>query len=182
MSPEQVHGEELDSRTDLFSFGVVIYEMATGHLPFERKTVGATFAAILHESPEPATRWNSQLPARLDEIISKALQKDRQLRYQHASEIRSDLQQLRAVTKSAPTTPAQTPRASRHRPAKRLCPERIDGRSHFRLASSSLLCWERSSLVCRTDVRLKHPSSTKRTQLCSPTSRTPPASLFSITL
>ena len=79
MSPEQVHGEELDSRTDLFSFGVVIYEMATGRLPFERKTVGATFAAILHESPEPATHWNSRLPARLDEIISKALQKDRQV-------------------------------------------------------------------------------------------------------
>ena len=80
--------------------------MATGHLPFERKTVGATFAAILHESPGPAARWNSQLPARLDEIVSKALQKDRQLRYQHASEIRSDLQQLQAATKSAPTTPA----------------------------------------------------------------------------
>ncbi len=110
MSPEQVQGEELDPRTDLFSFGVVIYEMATGRLPFERKTVGATFAAILHESPEPVTRWNSQLPARLDEIVSKALQKDRQLRYQHASEIRSDLQQLRAVTKSAPTTPADSKR------------------------------------------------------------------------
>ena len=106
MSPEQVQGEELDPRTDLFSFGVVIYEMATGHLPFERKTVGATFAAILHESPEPVTRWNSQLPAKLDEIVSKALQKDRQLRYQHASEIRSDLQQLRDVTKSAATPPA----------------------------------------------------------------------------
>jgi eukaryotic-like serine/threonine-protein kinase len=112
MSPEQVHGEELDPRTDLFSFGVVIYEMATGHLPFERKTVGATFAAILHESPEPATRWNSQLPARLDEIVSKALQRDRQLRYQHASEIRSDLQQLQAVTKSTPTTPADPNRVA----------------------------------------------------------------------
>src|SRR5271165_7026426 len=103
MSPEQVQGEELDPRTDLFSFGVVIYEMATGHLPFERKTVGATFAAILHESPEPAIHWNSQLPARLDEIVSKALQKDRQSRYQHASEIRNDLQQLRAASKSAAT-------------------------------------------------------------------------------
>ena len=106
MSPEQVHGEELDPRTDLFSFGVVIYEMSTGRLPFEGKTVGATFAAILHESPEPATRWNSQLPVKLDEIVSKALQKDRQLRYQHASEIRRDLQQLQAVTISTPTTPA----------------------------------------------------------------------------
>jgi len=104
MSPEQVHGEELDSRTDLFSFGVVIYEMATGRLPFERKTVGATFAAILHESPEPAKHLNSRVPARLDEIISKALQKDRQLRYQHASEIRHDLQELRGATK-APVTP-----------------------------------------------------------------------------
>ena len=103
MSPEQVQGEELDPRTDLFSFGVVIYEMATGHLPFDRKTVGATFAAILHEAPEPVTRWSSQSPVKLDEIISKALQKDRQLRYQHASEIRSDLQQL----KSAPATPGE---------------------------------------------------------------------------
>ncbi len=106
MSPEQVQGEELDLRTDLFSFGIVIYEMATGRLPFERKTVGATSAAILHESPEPAIHWNSQLPARLDEIISKALQKDRQLRYQHAAEIRSDLQQLRAATQPAATISA----------------------------------------------------------------------------
>jgi serine/threonine protein kinase/tetratricopeptide (TPR) repeat protein len=103
MSPEQVQGEELDPRTDLFSFGVVIYEMATGHLPFDRKTVGATFAAILHEAPETVTRWNSQLPVKLDEIISKALQKDRQLRYERASEIRSDLQQL----KSALATPGE---------------------------------------------------------------------------
>ncbi len=129
MSPEQVHGEELDLRTDLFSFGVVIYEMATGHLPFERKTVGATFAAILHESPEPATRWNSQLPARLDEIISKALQKDRQLRYQHASEIRSDLQQLRAATKSAATIPAD-PKSIAHRP----CETAVSRKNRWKLA------------------------------------------------
>jgi serine/threonine protein kinase len=106
MSPEQVQGEELDLRTDLCSFGVVIYEMATARLPFERKTVGATFAAILHEPPEPVTRWNSQLPVKLDEIVSRALQKNRELRYQHASEIRSNLQELKAVTKSTPTMPA----------------------------------------------------------------------------
>src|SRR6201987_3241955 len=103
MSPEQVRGEELDPRTDLFAFGVVLYEMATGLLPFDRKTVGATFAAILHEAPETVTRWNSQLPVKLDEIMSKALQKDRQLRYERASEIRSDLQQL----KSALATPGE---------------------------------------------------------------------------
>ena len=106
MSPEQVHGEELDHRTDLFSFGVVIYEMATGHLPFECKTVGATFAAILHEWPQPAMHWNSRLPAGLDKIVFRALQKDRRFRYQHASEIRNDLQQLRAATKSAASTSA----------------------------------------------------------------------------
>jgi serine/threonine protein kinase len=104
MSPEQVHGGELDHRTDLFSFGVVIYEMATGRLPFERKTVGATFAAILHEWPQPASHWNSRLPAGVDKIVFKALQKDQKLRYQHASEMRNDLQQLSATTKSTATT------------------------------------------------------------------------------
>ena len=97
MSPEQVQGEELDLRTDLFSFGIVIYEMATGRLPFDGKTVGATFAAILHEWPQPATHWNSQLQAGLDKIIFRSLQKDRLLRYQHASDMRDDLKQLGAA-------------------------------------------------------------------------------------
>jgi serine/threonine protein kinase/predicted Zn-dependent protease len=104
MSPEQVQGEELDLRTDLFSFGVVIYEMATGRLPFDRKTVGAAFAAILHEWPQPATHWNPQLPAGLDEIIFRALQKDRLLRYQHASELRDDVKQLEAAAIQTATT------------------------------------------------------------------------------
>ena len=94
MSPEQVRGEELDPRTDLFSFGAVMFEMATGRMPFERKTVGATFAAILHEPTEPVTQLNSELPRKLEEIISKALEKDRDLRYQHASELRRELKGL----------------------------------------------------------------------------------------
>jgi len=95
MSPEQVAGKTLDPRTDLFSFGVTLYEMASGRLPFERDTVGATFGAILHESAEFPSKWNPQLPRRLDEIIGKALEKDRALRYQHASELRADLQRLK---------------------------------------------------------------------------------------
>jgi serine/threonine protein kinase/tetratricopeptide (TPR) repeat protein len=123
MSPEQVRGEELDPRTDLFSFGAVLYEMATGRMPFERKTVGATFAAILHESVEPMTRLNSRIPEKLDDIVCKALAKDRQTRYQHAAEIRNDLQMLQGTSDSAagsilapqnvPKTPLATRKAGR---------------------------------------------------------------------
>lgn len=100
MSPEQVAGKPLDQRTDLFSFGVTLYEMATGRLPFDRDTQGATYGAILHEKEEPPSRWNRQLLAPLDGIISKALEKDRMLRYQTASEMRADLQRLKRDTES----------------------------------------------------------------------------------
>jgi len=100
MSPEQVAGKPLDERTDLFSFGVTLYEMATGRLPFDRDTQGATYGAILHEKPEPPSHWNPQLLAPLDGIIAKALEKDRALRYQHASEMRADLQRLKRDTES----------------------------------------------------------------------------------
>ena len=89
MSPEQVAGKPLDARTDLFSFGVTLYEMASGRLPFERETTGATFGAILHEGAELPSHWNPQLPPQFDEIIRKALEKDRNLRYQSAAEMRS---------------------------------------------------------------------------------------------
>ncbi len=100
MSPEQVAGKPLDERTDLFSFGVSLYEMATGRLPFDRDTHGATYGAILHEQPEPPSHWNPQLLTQLDGIIGKALEKDRTLRYQHASEVRADLQRLKRDTES----------------------------------------------------------------------------------
>ncbi len=117
MSPEQVSGKPLDGRTDIFSFGVVLYEMATGRQPFERETTGSTFGAILYEAPIPPVRLNRQLPAQLEAIINRALEKNRKLRYQSAAELRNDLQKLKrdsdsgrqSVLASPLSTPASTP-------------------------------------------------------------------------
>ncbi len=95
MSPEQVKGEELDNRTDVFSFGLTLYEMATGQLAFPGRTSGIIMEAVLNRSPIPATVMNSQVPPQLEEIINKAIDKDRQMRYQSAAEIRTDLHRLK---------------------------------------------------------------------------------------
>jgi serine/threonine protein kinase/tetratricopeptide (TPR) repeat protein len=106
MSPEQVKAKDLDARTDLFSFGAVLYQMATAQLPFRGDTSGVIFHAILERPPVSPVRINPEIPPKLEEIISKALEKDRNLRYQHASEMRTDLARLKRDTDSALLPPA----------------------------------------------------------------------------
>jgi serine/threonine protein kinase/Flp pilus assembly protein TadD len=121
MSPEQARGEELDARTDLFSFGAVLYEMATGRMAFPGSTAAIVHEAILNRAPVPVARLKPELPPKLDEVIGKALEKDRKLRYQSAAEIRTDLQRLKRDTESArlPASTSAAVRLSEHRSLRR---------------------------------------------------------------
>jgi serine/threonine protein kinase/tetratricopeptide (TPR) repeat protein len=117
MSPEQVRAQELDARTDLFSFGTVLYEMATGRVAFEGSTSGEICGAILHQQPEPPAQLNPALPASVEAIIVKALEKDSNLRYQHAGDIRTDFERIKRDTESGrrSTASAAAPRAAASR-------------------------------------------------------------------
>jgi eukaryotic-like serine/threonine-protein kinase len=115
MSPEQARAKELDNRTDLFSFGAVLYEMATGQQPFRGESEATIYEAILNRDPELPSQLNKQVPAKLEEIIHKALEKDRELRYQHASDIRTDLHRLKRDTEPARIPPSSTEDTARLR-------------------------------------------------------------------
>src|SRR6187401_3479210 len=109
MSPEQARGDEIDGRSDLFSMGVVLYEMATGREPFSGTTSVRLLEAILHYAPDPASRLNPRVPSEFDHIVLRALEKDREMRYQSAAEVRADLRRLKRDSDSRPTAVASVP-------------------------------------------------------------------------
>jgi serine/threonine protein kinase len=158
MSPEQVRGKDLDTRSDIFSFGVVLYEMATGVLPFRGDTTGVIFAEILNRAPQSPLRYNPDMPDELSNIISRALEKDRDLRYQHASELRAELKRLQRSSTGQTSTFTDLPEG----------PEPVDSKPVTRTAvrrpsSKSQRAASAAALKTATSVKIAVRSSSSKT-------------------
>ncbi len=143
MSPEQARAKDLDARSDLFSFGAVLYEMATGALPFQGESSAVIFSAILERPPIPAVRLNPQVPPKLEEIINKALEKNRDLRYQHAADMHTDLQRLKRDAESGKSAPT-TPRANTNPSTRKFAPVAIAAVLFVAIAAAGLWYWRSS--------------------------------------
>ncbi len=143
MSPEQVRAKELDARSDLFSFGAVLYEMCTGVLPFRGDTSGVIFESILNRAPAPAVRLNSDIPPKLEEIVNKCLEKDRNLRYQHALDIRTDLQRLKRDKESGKRA-ATVAEGGAHRHARGLLWGLVASVAATLIVCAAFLAWRSS--------------------------------------
>ncbi|ABF43117.1 serine/threonine protein kinase with TPR repeats [Candidatus Koribacter versatilis Ellin345] len=143
MSPEQVAAKDLDARTDLFSFGVVLYEIATGRLPFPGESTGLIFKAILDNAPEPMTKLNPAIPAEFERVVFKALEKDRDLRYQSAAELRADLKRIQRGSESLRSSVVQAP-AKRRLSNKQIARIAITGAVALLLIIFSSIAWQRS--------------------------------------
>jgi eukaryotic-like serine/threonine-protein kinase len=163
MSPEQVRAKELDARTDLFSFGAVLYELATGALPFRGESTGVIFNAILERQPVPPVRLNPDLPVDLERIINKALEKDRNLRYQAAADMRTDLQRLKRDTESGKSAAAEFASPVGWKPKRWLGVGAIAAASVVLMTSLFLTWWGKPAAVPQIEgvVQLTHDGQPK---------------------